>query len=1042
MGQSGSDILLARRSLLGSLRGGMHILHGTWLYGRQRFALWGEDTTISPRLRRGRRSQVARHPSLINTKALLRHLDRYTTDVTPKTSSTRDEPVNCWLPGVGKRPCPSPEALGAGMVMPEGEPELLCWSMDDAILLSPIDVLDYLVQLPLPHEVPPGFIVGSDLCFWQQAAMLAMNCLVEQRYIPALEQAGTRLLAFWQPEPDVDLLAQMSANMPPVCRAAATTPADAPQPDDLLANFLRTIVDTFVREELPDRRRSSHRWLKALSGSTTQVSGSPADNRALYDAWQRWQEAATGGAMGTFRVCFRLDEPAVGDAWTLRYLLQATDDPGVLVEAETVWAAKGRTLHALERRFDDPQEKLLAALGLASRVYPPIERSLHESSPTGVILSHDEAYAFLVEALPLLEASRFSVLVPNWWKRAARLKAKVKVEAQESISGGILGRDALLRYRWEMSLGGQTISQAEFEELVALKQPMVRFKGEWVTLDPKQIEAALKFFEQETGEGEIDLLDALKLSAGDAERELEGLEVEEVAFEDDLDAVLSKLRDPATVDPPRVPESLHATLRPYQQRGFGWLAQMRQIGLGACLADDMGLGKTPQTITLWLHERENLAVDQPALLVCPTSVVGNWRHEVNRFAPSLRVMTHQGPTRLQGEAFAQAVEDVDIVLTSYALLARDRDTLSAVHWSDIVLDEAQNIKNPSTKQAQAARSLSAEHRLALTGTPVENRLSELWSILHFLNPGYLGSRQAFRSQFGIPIERYGDEAATTTLRRLTAPFILRRVKTDPNVIADLPDKFESKVYCTLTAEQATLYEAVVREEMEALESADDAMARRGAVLRMLTRLKQICNHPAHFIQEAGGHGNGSITAEHSGKLARLTEMLDEALAENNRALIFTQYAQMGGLLQPYLQERIGAEVLYLHGGTSVKKREEMIARFQAEQGPPLFILSLKAGGTGLNLTRANHVFHYDRWYNPAVENQATDRAFRIGQTRTVQVHKFICLGTLEERIDELIEHKQALAESIVGKGENWISEMSTDDIRGLVSLRREVIEEG
>jgi SNF2 family DNA or RNA helicase len=1022
----------------------MHILHGTWLYGRQRFALWGEDTAISPRLRRGRRGQVAQHPNLVNAEALLRHLDRYTTEVVPKNLSTREEPVIYWLPGVGKRPCPSPEALGAGMIMPEGAQSdqiaLLCWSMDDAVVLSPTDTLDYLVQLPLPYDITLGFVLGSDLRFWQQAAMLATNCLVEQRYIPALEQAGTRLLAFWQPEPDVDLLAQMSANMPPVCRAATTTLTDAPQPQDLLASFLRSIVDAFVREELPNRRRSSHRWLKALTGSSAQVSGSPTDNRALYDAWQRWQEAATGGAMGTFRVCFRLDEPAVGDAWTLRYLLQATDDPGVLVEAETVWTAKGRTLHTLERRFDDPQEKLLAALGLASRVYPPIERSLKESHPTGVILSHEEAYAFLVEALPLLEANRFSVLVPNWWKRAARLKAKVRVAAQESISSGLLGRDALLRYRWEMSLGGQTISRTEFEELVALKQPMVRFKGEWVTLDPTQVEAALKFFEQETGEGEIDLLDALKLSAGDAAAELEGLEIEGVAFEGALDAVMTKLRDPATADAPPVPDSLHATLRPYQQRGFGWLAQMRQIGLGACLADDMGLGKTPQTITLWLHERENLAVDQPALLICPTSVVGNWRHEIQRFAPSLRVMTHHGPARLQGKAFAQAVQDVDIVLTSYALLARDRDTLAAVHWSDVVLDEAQNIKNPSTKQAQAARALSAEHRLALTGTPVENRLSELWSILHFLNPGYLGSRQAFRSQFGIPIERYGDETATTTLRKLTAPFILRRVKTDPNVIADLPDKFENKVYCTLTAEQATLYEAVVREEMEALESADGAMARRGAVLRMLTRLKQICNHPAHF-QEAGVHGNGPITAEQSGKLARLTEMLDEALAQNDHALIFTQYAQMGGLLQPYLQERLGAEVLYLHGGTPVKKREEMITRFQTEQGPPLFILSLKAGGTGLNLTRANHVFHYDRWYNPAVENQATDRAFRIGQTRTVQVHKLISLGTLEERIDELIEQKQALAESIVGAGENWISEMSTDDLQDLVSLRREVVEE-
>jgi SNF2 family DNA or RNA helicase len=627
--------------------------------------------------------------------------------------------------------------------------------------------------------------------------------------------------------------------------------------------------------------------------------------------------------------------------------------------------------------------------------------------------------------------------VPNWWKRAARLKARVRLEAPEETSGGLLGRESLLRYQWEMSVGGQAISKTEFEELVALKQPMVRFRGEWVTLDPKQVEAALKFFEQQVGEGEVGLLDALKLAANTDGAEIEGMEVDAVEVSGWLDDLFARLRDPAAADIPEVPGSFHATLRPYQERGFGWLAQMRQMGLGACLADDMGLGKTPQTITFWLHEREYLGVSQPGLLVCPTSVVGNWRHEINRFAPSLKVMTHQGHNRLQGEAFIEAARQVDVVLTSYALLARDRETLAEVQWSDVVLDEAQNIKNPSTKQAQAARALNADYRVALTGTPVENRLSELWSILHFLNPGYMGSHDTFRSQFGIPIERYGDETATAALRRLTAPFILRRVKTDPNVISDLPDKFENKVYCALTAEQATLYEAVVREEMEALEGAEDEMSRRGAVLRMLTRLKQICNHPAHFLKETGERLD-----DRSGKLTRLVEMLDEAISGGDRALIFSQYAEMGSLLQPYLEQQLGVEALYLHGGTPAKKREEMITRFQAEHGPSLFILSLKAGGTGLNLTRANHVFHYDRWYNPAVENQATDRAFRIGQTKNVQVHKFVCLGTLEERIDELIERKQALAESIVGAGENWLSEMSTDDLRELVSLRRDVIEEG
>jgi SNF2 family DNA or RNA helicase len=462
--------------------------------------------------------------------------------------------------------------------------------------------------------------------------------------------------------------------------------------------------------------------------------------------------------------------------------------------------------------------------------------------------------------------------------------------------------------------------------------------------------------------------------------------------------------------------------------------------MGACLADDMGLGKTITMITTWLFERDKLGVSRPALLVCPTSVVGNWRHELSRFAPSLKAMTHQGPGRLQGQDFVKAAAQVDVVLTSYALLSRDRETLEQVQWSDVALDEAQNIKNPATKQAQAARAMPADMRLALTGTPVENRLTELWSIFQFLNPGYLGPRDTFRDQFSIPIERYGDQQAAAALKQLTTPFILRRVKSDPNVISDLPEKFENKVYCSLTPEQATLYEAAVRDEMDAVEEAEDDMQRRGSVLRMLTRLKQICNHPAHFLKEGEALGVDALK-DRSGKLIRLTEMLEEAFASGDRALIFTQYAEMGGHLQAYLREYFVDEVLFLHGGTPAHKRQDMIRQFQAPRGPTVFVLSLKAGGTGLNLTEANHVFHFDRWYNPAVENQATDRAYRIGQTRNVQVHKFVCLGTLEERIDELIEHKQALAESIVGEGESWLSEMSTDQLRDLVALRRDVMED-
>jgi SNF2 family DNA or RNA helicase len=385
----------------------------------------------------------------------------------------------------------------------------------------------------------------------------------------------------------------------------------------------------------------------------------------------------------------------------------------------------------------------------------------------------------------------------------------------------------------------------------------------------------------------------------------------------------------------------------------------------------------------------------------------------------------------------EAVKGTDVVLTSYPIARLDAESLQSIKWLAVILDEAQNIKNPEAKQTQAIRRINAEFRIALTGTPVENRLSELWSIMHFLNPGYLGARKSFREQFALPIERYHDEEAIKQLKQLTMPFILRRVKTDPRVLSDLPEKVETKVYCSLTEEQATLYEAVVQDVMKQIEE-EEGMKRRGLVLSMMMQLKQICNHPVQYLHQAGKNGADVSLDDRSGKLERLGELLEEVLAEYDRALIFTQFAEMGGMLADFLPRAFGAGTQFLHGGTPAKLRDQMVKRFQEdEHAPPIFILSLKAGGTGLNLTRANHVFHFDRWWNPAVEDQATDRAFRIGQKRNVQVHKFVTTGTLEEMIDDMIESKKGLAQAIVGSGENWITEMSTDELRKVVTLRRE-----
>ena len=614
---------------------------------------------------------------------------------------------------------------------------------------------------------------------------------------------------------------------------------------------------------------------------------------------------------------------------------------------------------------------------------------------------------------------------------------------QEAGAPGKMTMENLVNYQWKLSLGETELTEKEFKTLAKLKSPLVQIRGQWVTLDAEQIEAAIKFWEEGQTQGEMSLLEAMRLGLGGATREeAGGLPVDEVVTDGWLGDWMEQFTQSDRMEQLDQPVGLIGQLRPYQQYGYSWLAFLRKWGLGACLADDMGLGKTIQTISLLLREKERLGkLPAPVLLIAPTSVVTNWEREIGKFAPELQTYIHRGADRLRGQEMRSAVRGKDIMLTSYPVARLDAESIQSINWLAVILDEAQNIKNPSAKQTQVIRRFNAEFRIALTGTPMENRLSELWSIMHFLNPGYLGWRTQFRANFSLPIERYHDEDALKQLKQLTAPFILRRVKTDPRVITDLPEKVETKVYCNLTEEQATLYEAVVQDAMKRIEE-EEGIQRRGLVLSMLMQLKQICNHPVQYLHQTRKNKKGDSTLDtglngRSGKLERLGELLEEVLAEGDRALIFTQFSEMGEMLTNYLPGAFGAATQFLHGGTSTKARDLMVKRFQEEErAPSIFILSLKAGGTGLNLTRANHVFHFDRWWNPAVEDQATDRAFRIGQKRNVQVHKFVTTGTLEEMIDDMIESKKGLAQAVVGSGENWITEMSTDELRRVVALRR------
>jgi SNF2 family DNA or RNA helicase len=607
-----------------------------------------------------------------------------------------------------------------------------------------------------------------------------------------------------------------------------------------------------------------------------------------------------------------------------------------------------------------------------------------------------------------------------------------------------------MQFDWKLAVGDLELTEEEFRQLLEEKRKLIQIRGNWIQLDPlfmAQVEQIMKQVQKKQG---LSFRDVLELHfAGDAggllpaEDDPEAMRYIEMEVElnEQLRHMVDQLTQAESIPTIQPPPSFQGSLRHYQVDGISWLLFLRRFGLGGCLADDMGLGKTIQWITYLLTVKENEKPDTPSLLVCPTSVLGNWQMELKRFAPSLKVHLHYGPQRLKGPAFnEEVVGKVDLVLTSYTLSHLDEVELGSIAWNSICLDEAQNIKNAYTKQASAIRRLDGYHRIALTGTPIENRLTELWSIFDFANPGYLGTVREFTHRYVNAIEKTRDSETIGKVQKLIRPFLLRREKKDPAIQLDLPEKNESKTFISLTAEQGSLYENYIQDMFDRLDKLS-AMERRGLILAALTKLKQVCNHPALLLKE-GIHAPWS---GRSNKLERLLEMVQELRQEGDKCLIFTQFVETGNLLQHVLQQELGEKVLFLHGGTPKNGRDEMIAHFQDVSQPVdeqrnVFILSLKAGGIGLNLTAANHVFHYDRWWNPAVENQATDRAFRIGQTRHVQVHKFVTLGTLEERIDEMIERKLGLSQQIVGSGENWITELSTDELRDLFSLRREWVE--
>lgn len=776
----------------------------------------------------------------------------------------------------------------------------------------------------------------------------------------------------------------------------------------------------------------------------------------------------TAPAEGELKLVLRL-EPPLGEhetLWGITFWADSAQEAGLRLPARTIWAHPDRDLDRGKVRYVSAAEQLLMALGQASELAPELEIALLQPRPEGIKLEQQSFFEFLTHAVPRLQKAGVTVLMPSRWSRAGRRKAGLRLQmlnrGNERAPGApnALGMEQLVAFKAEPMLDGKPVTAEELAALAEASVPYVMFRGEWIEVDTKEIRQVLRYMKKEE-EQYMPLSEWLHLAAEEGEDAAwKGLSV----FGAESEGLLSFLLDGQvlrSIEPRQVPAELHGELRPYQERGYQWLSAMRELGFGVCLADDMGLGKTIQVITCLLdlkHEEQQAAAEEarenemygsgdpsesgeivsaeavnlPALIVCPTSLLGNWQRELKRFAPNLSLYIHHGGQRLHGSAFQAEAQAHDIVLTTYHLAGRDGPDLASLHWSTVVLDEAQYIKNYRTKQAQSVMRLSAPHRIAMTGTPVENRLSELWSIFQFLNPGYLGTASSFRQRYTGMGTSEENSTSLRELHRLVSPFMLRRLKSDPDIRKDLPEKLELKSYCSLTPEQTILYQRVVDDLMGGLDGRN-GIARKGIVLSSLTKLKQICDHPVLADSSRKDHAK----VEASGKMERLLELVDAIRDNGESALIFTQYVAMGELLVSRLTQRYEEEPYFLHGGVSKAQRDEMVETFQKGEGPSLFVLSLRAGGVGLNLTRASHVIHYDRWWNPAVENQATDRVFRIGQNRNVQVHKLICQGTLEERIDELIESKKALSEQVVGSGENWLTEMSDDELRGLISLQGE-----
>jgi hypothetical protein len=912
------------------------------------------------------------------------------------------------------------------MALPDGEQQVMCQRLTVASLAA-LGQLDTL-----------GSDVGASVGWLGAAYSVAIRLVTGGRVLPQLADTGMGWwTARWRPL-RADLagpVAELAADQPPVVGVAS--------PGFSAEELTTVIIDSFVDQTarlllagagwhapITDTRRLAARATRsvtrALSAPTGEFRADPELGEALDDLATLFDQAirrAEGEPVVRARLRLALPDDPLGD-WPLSLELVDPDDRSRWCTAIDVAEGSPAAMNlAGDPRFRSMLGDCIATARVDIEMLAPWLKSWLMSSlvgpPAGVDL--DTAAATL-EAVDALAAVDIELLTPE---RLTRRSATTKGVAQPKAVAGAGRFSASAIIDWTVVVDDTPVDEALLERAAASGAGLINVNGRWVRLDRTEARRALaNLAEHRRDHNELSPLEVLRLAAeltAAEEAEPTDAGMPAIAATGWLGDLLQGLPD-ATLAEGIEPPGFMATLRPYQRRGLGWLQFLHRVGLGGCLADDMGLGKTPTTLA------HLAALPGPHLVICPLSVVRNWEAESARFTPMLRVAVHHGTGRSDATRFANVVAQHDLIITTYQVAARDIEMLKDVGWAAVVFDEAQALKNPETRTAKALRNLPAEQHIALTGTPVENRLSELWSIMSMVTPGLLGNLNQFRHRFATPIERNRDLVAAAALRQLTSPFLLRRTKADKSLVPDLPDKVEQLAWASLTREQAGMYQGVVDQLLADAEQAT-GMRRRGLVLAALTRLKQICNHPAHAL------GDGSRLGGRSGKLTRFDELITDLLDADEQALVFTQFREMGLLLQRHLHERFSSSTPFLHGGVSKTGRDRMVDQFQSGSGSPLLLVSLKAGGTGLNLTAASRVVHYDRWWNPAVEDQATDRAWRIGQKRAVFVHKLVCQGTIEERVDAMINDKRALADAVVGTtGEAWLSELSTDELRDLIVL--------